>query len=193
MPKPKAKSKAKAKAKKKVKKKQAEKRSSTWTKALDEYEKGMRLFNRKDYSKAVIRFKNLIETYPQERELGDRARTYMKVCERLGEKTRNPRLSSFEDYYYHGIMAMNREEYNTALKDFEAALKTEPKNDAVTYLLGIAHFKNGNKDSGFKLLEKSISLNPLNRCYAHNDPDLEEHKKEKKFEKLLQTGKGKAK
>ena len=38
--------------------------------ALEEYEKGIRLLQQKDYSKAVPRFRTVIEEYPNEAALG---------------------------------------------------------------------------------------------------------------------------
>ena len=183
------------KAKKKVAKKEIKrakpKMPESRKKALEEYDKGMRLFTRKDYSKAVIRFQNILDNFPEEREFGDRSRIYLKICERYSTKTKSPRLSSFEDYYYHGIHSLNNDDFGTAQKDFEAALKLEPKNDGIHYLLGVLYFKKGDSANGGKYLGKSITLNPVNKCYALNDPDLEKYKADKNLEKLLDK-KGKA-
>ena len=48
--------------------------------ALEEYEKGIRLLQQKDYSKATLRFETVLKEYPNEAALGDRARTYLRIA-----------------------------------------------------------------------------------------------------------------
>ncbi len=46
------------------------------------YERGLQALQRRDFAAAADALRNVIERYPDERELLERARLYLKVCER---------------------------------------------------------------------------------------------------------------
>ena len=50
-------------------------------KALKELEKGMNHLHRQHYADALTSFKTIVDGYPQDKELQDRAHVYLKICQ----------------------------------------------------------------------------------------------------------------
>jgi hypothetical protein len=46
------------------------------------YERGLQALQRRDFAASAEALRNVIQRYPDERELLERARLYLKVCER---------------------------------------------------------------------------------------------------------------
>ncbi|MGB9893200.1 MAG: hypothetical protein ACPLRA_02215, partial [Candidatus Saccharicenans sp.] len=53
-----------------------------YQKALSLYTQGIKDFRRGDYEKATESFESLMEKYPEEHELVDRAKVYLSICKR---------------------------------------------------------------------------------------------------------------
>ncbi len=58
------------------------KKKDDYQKALTLYNQGIKDFRKSDYEKALASFKELVESYPEEHELVDRAKVYISICER---------------------------------------------------------------------------------------------------------------
>ena len=57
-------------------------RKPTYHEAVAMYERGLQALQRRDFAASAEALRNVIERYPDERELLERARLYLKVCER---------------------------------------------------------------------------------------------------------------
>src|SRR5262245_42649452 len=103
--------------------------------AIKQYEEALKLFSRKEYSKAAHLFEEIIKNYPAEREVCDRARVYLSLSKVQmippAMKSKGP-----EDAYYLGVIAANDGRLEEAADLFEKAFRNDPKSDKATYALG---------------------------------------------------------
>src|SRR6266498_3587184 len=74
--------------------------------ARKDFDRGVAALQKKKFEEAERNFVDLIQKYPEEKELVDRARVYRAVCERR-KKTANLALEP-EDFYYAAVLEKNR-------------------------------------------------------------------------------------
>jgi tetratricopeptide (TPR) repeat protein len=153
-------------------------------KAIKEFERGIGHLHRQNYAEAADHFKAVLEEYPAEKELSDRARVYTRICKgMLGPRQSHPRSS--EDYFYFGVMKANEAEYDEAVKLLARALEANPKDEKVHYVLASTLALKGERDVALKHLKEAIDLNATNRVYALNDPDFEPLRDDETFQNLI--------
>jgi len=75
--------------------------------ARKDFDRGVSALQRKKVDEAERHFLDLIQKYPDEKELVDRSRVYLAVCERQ-KKGPRPELTEPEDFYYAAILEKNR-------------------------------------------------------------------------------------
>ena len=155
----------------------------------DEYQKGlaayaeaMKEFRKGKDGKALETLKTFIEKFPGERELVDRARIYVAICEaRLrGDKDAAP-LKTADDYYRHGIYKTNIGELEDAQKLLEKALKMSPDEGRIHYALADLHCLQGQTEPSLEYLRKAIQIDKQFRILAQNEIDFEPLWDDKKF------------
>ncbi len=164
-------------AKKEIKKsKKAQKTAAALSvhaeQAIHEYQQALQLLRKQQYAEAAEGFKAILKSHPQEKEVGDRCRAYLRICER-GPGDKVLPLKRVEDYYYQGILECNRQQYDEALKHLDRALKLNPKDDRVLYVLASTQALKGDREQALSALKEAIDLNALNRIHAQQDPDFE--------------------
>ena len=136
------------------------------------YERGVQGLQRHDFAGAAELFRTVIERYPEERELLERARLYLRVCER--ETARNsPPPETPAEQVYAATVSLNAGDHVTALHHLQRAVTTDPENDHAHYIMASALSMRGRLDEALEHLHRSIELNPENRSQARQDPDLE--------------------
>lgn len=69
--------------------------------------------------------------------------------------------AKFDLHITKGTLALDRKDYNSAIKDFKSALKEKPEDPSANLYLGIALCNSGNEQEGEKLLKKALKLDPL--------------------------------
>ncbi len=172
---------------KKVSKTPAIARKNTWMiqeKALKEYERGIQLLRKQNYSEARTHFRAVLDGYPQEREILDRSRIYIRICDDMTEKPEfHPRKP--EDHFYLGVIKTNEAEYDEAMKCFEKALQATPKDEKIHYVMASTLALKGERRQALEYLKTAIELNATNRIYARNDPDFEPLREEDDFANLV--------
>jgi len=152
--------------------------------AVQDYERALSLLHKKQYSEAADRFQAVIADNPSEQEIADRCRVYVRICKRSMDEKIQP-LKRLEDYYYQGIVESNRQQYDEALKHLDRALKLDPKNDRVVYLIASTLALKGERDQALVSLQEAIGLNPLNRTHAQQDPDFDLLREDEMFLALV--------
>jgi len=140
--------------------------------AVKDYDHALGLLRRKDYEGAADAFAKVIKAYPDEKEMADRCRIYLSVCEREQSDKVLP-LKKAEDYYYQGIVESNRQKYDEALKHLDKALKMSPKDDRFLYAIAATQALKGEREQALNLLKEAIETNPENRVHAQSDPDFD--------------------
>jgi tetratricopeptide (TPR) repeat protein len=140
--------------------------------AVDLFEKALKSLNRKDFERARDLLDQLIETYPDEREVVERARAYRTICDRsLGRRASRPK--TFEDLLKYGIYHHNRGEYQEALKFLNQALEIHPRNEHVLYCVAAAAARAGDTPTALKALRSAITASSTNRAQARSDSDFD--------------------
>jgi tetratricopeptide (TPR) repeat protein len=150
------------------------------------YERGVQALQRHDYLGAADLFRTVIERYPEERELLERARLYLRVCERETARQAPP-LQTSGDHVYAATVALNAGDHAAALSHLQRALTVDAENDHAHYIMAAALSLRGRHDEALDHLKRSIELNPDNRSQARQDPDLESIRSHEGFRLAIDT------
>lgn len=177
--------KVRAKAKKKPTRRPHAIRTS-YAEAVAAYERGLEALQKRDYHGARDTLAAILTAFPEERELHDRVRQYLRVCERqIGQV--EPKSTTVEDRLYDATVALNAGDQKTALALLEAVEADDPDNDHAVYMLGVAQAVGGNHEAGVEYLRRAIELNGDNRALARQAPELEALRSTDGFKQILDT------
>ncbi len=154
--------------------------------AVAVYERGVQALQRHDFQAAAAFFRTVLERYPEERELLERARLYLRVCER--ETSRQPTTPKTPaERVYAATVALNSGDHAGALDHLQRALAEDPDSDHAHYIMSVALGMRGRMDEALDHLRQAIALNPENRGLARQDPDLESIRDQDGFKAVLDT------
>jgi tetratricopeptide (TPR) repeat protein len=147
-------------------------RRPTYPEAVARYEAGMRALQEHRFGEAAEAFRTILTQYPEEKELHDRVRIYLSLCERqLRGSTPEPR--TVEERLYAATIAINAGQADTAIEHLAAAVAEDPDHDGALYMLGVAHALRADTAAALSYLQRAIARNPDNRALALQDDDLE--------------------
>ena len=150
------------------------------------YERGVQALQRHDFAGAATSFRAVLERYPEERELLERARLYLRVCER--ETSRQPTAPKTPaEWVYAATVALNSGDHGVALDSLQKALGEDPENDHAHYIMAVALGMRQRMDEAIEHLRQAIALNPDNRGLARQDPDLDTLRDHARFRAALDT------
>lgn len=136
------------------------------------YEEGVAALQAHEFSRASALLRSVLSRYPQERELHERVRLYLNVCERhITPRAASP--STPEERVFAATLAVNAGNYDEALEHLRLASSEAPEHDHALYMLASVLALRDDLDSAVPLLLRAIELNPDNRTLARHDPDLE--------------------
>lgn len=125
----------------------------------------------------LIRARAAVAGYREpERALADFAR-----AEALG--LRDPDL-----HFDRGLLLLRRGRYTRAVADFETHLALRPDSPAAIYNIACAHSLMGDVEEGFRRLAASLDAGFDDADHARGDPDLENLRKDPRFEPLITSG-----
>jgi tetratricopeptide (TPR) repeat protein len=144
----------------------------TYVEAVAIYEKGIEALQRHDYNHALELLQSVLRQYPEEKELHERVRLYLNICERHATP-REAAPQSIEERLYASTLAINGGRYDEAISHLRLVRDEDPDNDHALYMLAVAHAQRGEHAEAVAHLERAIALNPENRALARRDPDLE--------------------
>ena len=153
--------------------------------AIETFEKAMKAMGKHDYDRAQEHFDALIEGFPEERDLLERARSYRAVCERALEKRPSFRPKTFEEMLHHGVYLHNRGEYEEALKFLRQAAEIHPRNEHVLYCTAATAARAGDNATALKSLRQAVTAGPANRAQARQDPDFDTLREDEEFLSIL--------
>ncbi len=153
--------------------------------ALRDFEVGVRQFQKGSYQKAAEIFQNL--TRHPAREVADRARIHLRLCEqRMGRET--PVIRTAEEHYLQGIAALNSRQLGLAVEHLSKSDKLGPGREHVQYALGAAYALQGETEQALTHLRAAIQLRAGNRILARRDVDFQALSREPRFQQLLAGG-----
>jgi len=139
--------------------------------ALAAYTDCLRILQERNWVKAAAAFAAFIAQHGRERELADRARMYLNVCEQhIGSDGDAPK--TFDERYAAAVILANRGEFDAALRLLDAALAERPDSDKALYLKASTLAQQGQRRFALDLLTRAIARDERNRVYAVNDPDF---------------------
>jgi tetratricopeptide (TPR) repeat protein len=147
-------------------------RRSTYADAVVLYERGLHALQAKRYREAADALRRVIVEFPEEIELHERARLYVRVCERqfapLDATPKTP-----EEQVYAATLAMNAGALDRAVALLTAALQQKKDNDAAEYMLGVVLAAKGDQPGAIVHLVRAIELNPDTRELLRKEPEFE--------------------
>ncbi|HUG52854.1 MAG TPA: hypothetical protein VMR21_04615 [Vicinamibacteria bacterium] len=155
--------------------------------AMDAFEKAMKALGKRDYERAREHFDGVIEGFPEERDLLERARSYRALCERSLEKRPAFRPKTFEELLHHGVYLHNRGEYEEALKFLRQAAEIHPRNEHVLYCMAATAARAGDNATALKSLRQAVTAGPANRAQARQDPDFDALREDEEFLSIVYT------
>jgi tetratricopeptide (TPR) repeat protein len=136
------------------------------------YEQGVGALQAHEYSRASTLLRSVLSGYPEEKELHERARLYLNICERQVE-TRAAIPKSPEELIFAATVAFNAGDYDEALTHLRTATRDAPDHDHALYMLAAVLALREEVDEAVPVLLRAIELNPENRAMARHDPDVE--------------------
>jgi len=151
------------------------------------YERGVLALQKHDFGGAASFFRTVLERYPEERELLERARLYLRVCERETSRQPPPGPKTPEERVYAATVALNSGDHSGALDHLHQALGEDPESDHAHYIMAVALGMRNRRDEAIEHLQQAIALNPENRGLAKQDPDLDSLRDHHRFRDALET------
>ena len=153
--------------------------------AIAVYEQGVRALQAREYGPAAEILQSVIDRYPDEKELHERARLYLNVIRRQTIPL-DSTPKSREERVYAVTLAINRGAYQEALAALGALQAEVPDDDRVQYMLAVVHAQRGELSEAVSCLERAVDLNPENRGFASQDADLEPLRRDLQFRTMLE-------
>lgn len=147
-------------------------RRSTYFEAVAVYEKGLEALQRHQFNEALDLLRSVLRLYPDEKELHERVRLYLNICERHATP-REAAPRTIEERLYAATLAINGGKYDEAIAHLRLVRDEDPDHDHAIYMLAVAHAQRGEHAEAIAHLERAIVLNPENRALARRDADLE--------------------
>jgi Tfp pilus assembly protein PilF len=150
------------------------------------YERGLQALQRRDFAASADALRNVIARYPDERELLERARLYLKVCERELEP-KEPAPKTPDELVYAGTVALNAGDEATALRHIQRAIADDPRHDHGHYMMAVISTRRGDANAAVEHLRQAVTLNPENRSLARQDPELESLREDGTFKSIVDS------
>ncbi len=145
---------------------------SSYVSAIALYERAVQHLQQHQYREAADLLRQVIATFPDERELLDRSRLYIGFCERhLTPPATEP--GNTAERLYAATLALNAGRPDEAISYLRRVTADEPGNDRALYLLAVAYSARSEPGVAIRYLQQAIKANPENRSQARVDPDLE--------------------
>lgn len=145
-------------------------------KALEGLERALKSLYKGDADKALTQLQRLEEGHPEELELMDRVRSYVRVCEQQLSSTKRPKTA--EELVTLGVIHHNEGDYSGAIKHLSKAVELEPKSAYVQYCLAAAHARSGDASASAKYLKQAIQGDPSSLVSARSDADFDHVREE---------------
>jgi tetratricopeptide (TPR) repeat protein len=165
---------------------QTPQRRSTYFEAVALYEQGLEALQRHAYQEAASLLESVLRQYPEEKELHERVRLYLNICQRQ-ESQRAAAPQTIDERLYAATLAINGGKYDQAIGHLRLVRDEDPDNDHAIYMLAVAHAQRDEHAEAVAHLERAIALNPENRALARNDPDLEPLRADEAFRAALEA------
>jgi len=150
---------------------------------LSLYEEALRYFQQQKFARAKQALEKVREG--PSKELADRARIHLRICEQRISRPPTPHPRTPEDHYHHAVAMMNLGHWDDAREHLVKAKKMASKAEYVYYALAALDCLTGEAESALENLKVAIDLRPENRYHARNDEDFAFLQEDPRFTELL--------
>jgi tetratricopeptide (TPR) repeat protein len=157
------------------------------THARKVFEKGMEHLHRREMEGAAACFAEIVELHPDERELVDRARTYLAVA-RNGKKDREKLPRDGAETYHAAVFEKNRGNCAKALELVRSANGQADPDGRLAYLAACCHALTGRPAEAIESLRAAIAASDQNRIQARLEADLVPLRSDPHFDALVGRG-----
>ncbi len=153
-----------------------------FTQAVQNYESGVRAMQEHKFDRARTILEKVL-TGPS-RELADRARMHLNICnQQLAKVSTN--FKNLEEHYDYAVSLMNTSDYDGARAHLEKLVKQNSKSDYILYGMAILESLTNHPEECLRYLIDAVRLNPSNRFQARNDSDFANMADDPRFTELL--------
>lgn len=140
--------------------------------ALALFQQAMDLVYRRKFEGAAEQFRLLLDTYPKEGALLERARVYLDLAQReLNRQPANPR--TVEERLTAATAALNNDQDAEAEQLVRGVLAEDPKHDLALYLMAAIEARRADHEAALSFLSRAIAVSPEVRAQAKHDPDFD--------------------
>jgi tetratricopeptide (TPR) repeat protein len=150
---------------------------------LKAYEEALKHFQQQKFAKAREVLEDVVKG--PSRELADRAKVHLRICEQRISRVPAAVPKSAEEHYTQGVALMNLGRWDEARDHLDRARKAAPKADHIVYAMAALDCLTGEADSAMENLKVAIQLRPENRYHARNDEDFAFLQEDPRFTELL--------
>jgi tetratricopeptide (TPR) repeat protein len=167
----------------------APRQRASYVEAVALYERGLEALQRHAYAQATNLLESVLRQFPEERELHERVRLYLNICQRQATH-REAAPQTIDERLYAATLSINGGLYDQAIAHLRLVRDEDPDNDHAIYMLAVAHAQRDEHAEAVAHLERAIALNPENRALARHDPDLEPLRDDDAFRAALEAPSG---
>lgn len=148
------------------------------------YEQAMKAIQNRSYAEASDRLRAVIDDFPDEPDLHERVRLYLKICERqVTPAEATPR--SVQERLYAATLALNAGSIDVALAHLQAVLHEEADNDHALYMQALAYSSRNELEAAALCLQQAIALNPENLGLARQEPEFDALRQNPEISRIL--------
>ncbi|TAK16510.1 MAG: tetratricopeptide repeat protein [Acidobacteria bacterium] len=127
---------------------------------------------RHNYAAARTTFLSILDRFPTEGFLADRARVYLQLADRELQK-RPATGGTVEERLTAATAALNNNDEAEAARLAESAFRDDPSQDLAAYLLAIVAARQGRTDEALAHIKTAIRINPESRLQARQDEEFD--------------------
>ena len=140
--------------------------------AIAAFERGMTALQQHRHKDAAGIFKALLDQFPTEGSVADRARVYMEFAAR--ELRKSPSGGgSIEERLTEATLALNNHNDAEAVRLATGVLKEDASQDLAEYLLAVVASRGGDIETALAHLRRAIAINPECRLQARQDEEFD--------------------
>src|ERR1700682_397918 len=151
--------------------------------ARKDFDRVVGALQKKKFEEAQRNFTDLIQKYPDEKELVDRSRVYLSICERY-QKAAHPAMTEPEEFYYAAVVEKNRGNVSEAIEHLKRAAKKNGGGRG-DFLLACCSGQTGDSEVSLLHLKKAIEEDQRHRILARHDRDFDPLRETPEFQELL--------
>jgi tetratricopeptide (TPR) repeat protein len=154
--------------------------------AITAFERGMTALQKKDYKAASTAFQLILDQFPSEGFLTDRARVYIELASR--ELRRQPVGSgNVEQRLTAATHALNNHKDDEAARLASDVLREDGSQDLAAYLLAVVAARRNDIGGALAHLRTAIAINPECRLQARQDEEFDPLMDSDEFHALVEA------